>query len=98
MVAYDLESRLAVLRWATIAGDGKGGALLDRNFWHRLPLPAPKGEGCMSFVIGVLFGPFGILFALLSSGNRVTCPNCREKIHREATVCPRCQRAVKGAG
>ena len=52
----------------------------------------------MSFVIGVLFGPFGILFSLLSSGNRVTCPNCREKIHREATVCPRCQRAVKGAG
>jgi hypothetical protein len=42
-----------------------------------------KGEGCSAFFIGVIFGPFGILFALLSSGNRKACP-----------VCPRCQRNV----
>ena len=53
-----------------------------------------KGEGCMAFIIGVLFGPFGILFALLSKGNRVTCPHCRETVHKDATVCPHCQREI----
>ena len=53
---------------------------------------ARKGEGCMGFVIGFLFGPFGILFALLSKGNRTSCPYCRELIHHNATVCPHCHR------
>jgi len=51
-----------------------------------------KGEGCGAFLIGVLFGPFGILFALLSKGNRRACPHCKELIHKDATVCPKCQR------
>jgi hypothetical protein len=53
-----------------------------------------KGEGCGAFVVGALFGPFGILFALLSSGNRKTCPFCKEQIHKDAVVCPRCQREI----
>jgi len=53
-----------------------------------------KGEGCLAFIIGFLLGPFGILFALLSSGNRKTCPFCKEKIHKDAVVCPRCQREL----
>ena len=51
-----------------------------------------KGEGCFAFIMGVLFGPFGILFALVSNGNRKVCPSCKELIHKDAMVCPHCQR------
>jgi len=51
-----------------------------------------KGEGCAGFILGVVLGPIGILLALASSGNRRACPYCKEMIHREALVCPRCQR------
>ncbi len=50
-----------------------------------------KGEGCSAFVLGILLGPFGILFALLSKGNRVSCPHCRELMHKDATICPHCR-------
>ena len=53
---------------------------------------AKKGEGCTMFIIGVLLGPFGILIALFSRGNRKTCPHCRELIDRDATVCSHCHR------
>jgi hypothetical protein len=56
-----------------------------------------KGEGCAAFIIGVLLGPFGILFAIFSKGNRKVCSFCKELIHREATVCPHCQREVEPA-
>ena len=51
-----------------------------------------KGQGCGGVVAGVLLGPFGILLILFTTGNRAKCRFCREKIDREATVCPRCQR------
>jgi hypothetical protein len=51
-----------------------------------------KGEGCLAFVVGVVLGPFGILFAVLSRGNRKRCPFCQELIHESASVCPHCQR------
>jgi len=38
-VARDLKFLSAVLRWATMAGDGKGGYLLDRNPVQGFPLP-----------------------------------------------------------
>lgn len=54
-----------------------------------------KGEAFMGFIVGLLFGPFGILFAILSSGNRTPCPACREKIHKNASVCPHCRSETK---
>ena len=53
---------------------------------------AKKGETASGFIIGILLGPLGIIIALLSKGNRRGCPHCRELVHREATVCPHCQR------
>lgn len=38
-IAYDLRFLLAVLNWATMAGDGRGGPLLDRNPLKGLPVP-----------------------------------------------------------
>lgn len=56
---------------------------------------ASKGRGGLGFLLGLLFGPFGILFAALSSGNRRECPSCKSKIHPEATVCPVCRSGVR---
>lgn len=53
---------------------------------------ARKGEAIGAFIVGFIFGPFGILFAALSKGKRKHCPFCRELVHREASVCPSCQR------
>jgi len=50
-----------------------------------------KGEGILAFIIGLLLGPFGIIFALISTGNRIHCPYCKEMIHKEATRCPHCR-------
>ena len=51
---------------------------------------ARKGQGCLSFIVGVLLGPFGILIALFSKGNRLTCPYCKELVHRDASICKHC--------
>lgn len=50
-----------------------------------------KGETGSAFVIGLILGPLGILFALLSSGNRRPCPQCQERIDKKATTCPFCR-------
>ena len=39
IVEQDLKTLLAVLNWATRAGDGRGGVLLERNPLRGLPLP-----------------------------------------------------------
>jgi integrase len=39
VIAYDLKWLLSVLNWATTAGDGRGGRLLDRNPLAGLPVP-----------------------------------------------------------
>ncbi|HET7583500.1 MAG TPA: site-specific integrase [Gemmatimonadaceae bacterium] len=39
VIAYDLKWLLSVLNWATLAGDGSGGVLLDRNPLKGLTLP-----------------------------------------------------------
>jgi integrase len=39
VVAYDLQWLVAVFNWATIAGDGRGGVLLERNPFKGFPLP-----------------------------------------------------------
>ena len=55
---------------------------------------ARKREGCLAFIIGVGFGPVGILIALISKGKRERCPYCKKFIDNEATVCPYCQRTI----
>jgi len=56
-----------------------------------------KGEGCAAFIIGVLLGPFGILIAIFSPGNRIKCPFCKELMHEDATTCPHCQKEIHWA-
>ncbi len=55
---------------------------------------AKKGEGCLMFALGFLLGPFGLLIALFSKGNRKTCPHCRELVDKEAIVCSHCHREL----
>lgn len=55
-----------------------------------------KGEAGSGFLIGLVFGPLGVLFALLSSGNRVPCPHCKERMQKGAKVCPHCRTALPG--
>ncbi len=40
VIAYDLKFLLSVLNWATVAGDGEGGVLLERNPFKGFPLPS----------------------------------------------------------
>jgi hypothetical protein len=56
---------------------------------------AKKGAGSSGFIVGFLLGPFGILIALFSKGDRKSCFYCKEWIHKDATVCPHCQRAME---
>ena len=52
---------------------------------------ARKGEFWVSLIAGFIFGPLGIIFAMLSRGNRLPCPYCKESIHEDATICPHCR-------
>jgi len=53
-----------------------------------------KGEGCLGVITGLIFGPLGIIFAILSSGDRQPCPHCAESIRKRAKICPHCQRDI----
>jgi len=59
---------------------------------------ARKGAAFVSFVAGVFLGPFGILIALFSKGNRITCPFCKELVHKDAVVCKHCGRTLAAQG
>lgn len=48
-------------------------------------------SGCIGFLVGFLLGPLGIILVLLSGGKTKQCPHCRERIHRDAVKCPKCQ-------
>jgi len=55
-----------------------------------------KGQGGLGFILGLLFGPFGILIMLFTKGSRRECPYCKEIVKQDATVCPHCQREFTG--
>lgn len=50
-----------------------------------------KGQGCGGFVLGLILGPIGLIIALLTKGDRVTCPFCKELIATNSKRCPKCQ-------
>lgn len=53
-------------------------------------------NGCLWFGLGVLFGPFGLIFSFMSGDEQVRCPSCRSMISEKATRCPRCQASITG--
>lgn len=66
--------------------------------WGRIAyeIGKKKGEGTSACIGGVLLGPIGVLIALVSKGNRVSCPFCKSLIDPTASVCSHCQRDLPG--
>lgn len=50
-----------------------------------------KGATASGFILGMFLGPLGVIIALVSKGNRIRCPYCREYIDPQAVVCPKCR-------
>ena len=46
--------------------------------------------GFVWLILGVLLGPVALIVACFTGGKQ--CPYCVSRIHKQATVCPRCQR------
>lgn len=49
------------------------------------------------FILGFIFGPFGVLFAALQpkpKGDTATCPFCAETINSKAIICKHCGRDI----
>jgi hypothetical protein len=53
---------------------------------------ARKGRGALGFILGCVFGPFGVLAAFVIKGDSKECPSCKELMRSGARVCPHCQR------
>lgn len=51
---------------------------------------ARGAEGCIWFILGIFFGPFGLIFAFAANTGR-RCPFCRKHIDPQAVKCPYCQ-------
>ncbi len=49
------------------------------------------------FFMGLLFGPFGLLWTLLARPPGKPCPHCREHVKDWALVCPHCTRDLAEA-
>ncbi len=55
-----------------------------------------KGIGCLGFFLGCVLGPIGLIIILVMKGNRKQCAYCKEYIHKDATICPKCQKPQGG--
>ncbi len=51
-----------------------------------------KGMAGSGFLLGLIFGPIGIIIVLVSSGDKRVCPYCKEMVHKDAVRCPKCQK------
>lgn len=64
-----------------------------------------KGKGfAFGFIAGLFLGVIGIIVAAMSGGSASSeaewtqhrvCPHCKERMKRDASVCPSCQRESK---
>jgi predicted amidophosphoribosyltransferase len=54
---------------------------------------ANKNEHAFVLITGLFLGPIGLLSAILSHGWKL-CGYCKKKIHRNASICPFCQREL----
>ncbi len=57
-----------------------------------------KGRAIIGALLGLFLGPLGVAITWGMTGNRVPCPHCRERIHRDATACPHCTRSTADGG
>lgn len=82
-IGYDLTMLRAVLRWATMAGDGNGGALLERNPCAGYPIPSESSPRrprmpeeryqAMLAVAGEVHPEFGLALVLANeTGHRLS--------------------------
>ncbi|NWK96534.1 zinc ribbon domain-containing protein [Sphingobium lactosutens] len=67
------------------------------------------GNGAIGFVVGLLFGPFGIIAAFfmgneqkadankIASGDSKKCPRCAELVKPDALVCKHCSHEFQAA-
>lgn len=58
---------------------------------------SPKGQGVLGFILGLLFGPLGVLIMLFTKGSKRECPYCKELVKQNATVCAHCQKEITPA-
>ncbi|MDT8383313.1 MAG: zinc ribbon domain-containing protein [Gammaproteobacteria bacterium] len=61
------------------------------GFASALVASSRGGRGFLYFIIGVIFGPFGLLFSFLAGPDKIECQFCKKTIREDATVCPHCQ-------
>ena len=58
---------------------------------------ARGGQPMAGFLIGLVFGILGLLWAIFGNTGaypKRECPWCRSSIRSDALVCPRCQREI----
>jgi hypothetical protein len=65
------------------------------GFWVSSALVASefasaRGRGKAGFFLGLLYGPLGVIMALLLPSAAGRCPFCYEPVHSKATICPHC--------
>jgi hypothetical protein len=73
--------------------------MLELLIWWALPcgvacalIARNKGRSDKTwFFMGFFFGWFAVIFALLSENTRPLCLACKERIHKDATICPHCR-------